>query len=68
MLSAILSNMGTGCLSMSGQAPLPLPQLTGDLQPSFKSRQNCHENHCFFPPFCVCLRNKFCSLETFCAW
>lgn len=19
------------------------------------------------PPFCVCLRNKFCSLETFCA-
>lgn len=29
MLSAILSNMGTGCLSMSGWAPLPSPSSRG---------------------------------------
>lgn len=47
MLSVILSNAGTGCLSVSGRAPPPLPSLMGDLQPSFKSRQNCHKTVVF---------------------
>lgn len=67
MLSAILSNSGTGCLSMSGQAPPPLPwprpplpysrrgcswAYGGDRQPPFKSRQNCYR--LLFSPF-VCV-------------
>lgn len=70
MLSAILSNSGTGCLSMSGQARLPLPQPHpplpysrrgcnwahgGGAAASIQVRQNCHR--LWFPPF-MCVFQK----------
>lgn len=78
MMPAILSNSGTGCLSMSGQAPRPLPSPThlcptaggaaAELRgPTASTRVTAELPQIVLFLFFMRFRNKFCSLKTLCA-